>query len=349
MTALVELRAMIEEFKKAGDSGDHWVTINGQKILIGADGKPKGGNPKVYGGSKKLSGKQFQDQTNKYLDDLKGKSKSEQAEMHIKYAASFQNADKPSSWSSEDFKDAQAYALKQAIEADPKNVESLKEKYSYKEIESSSQKLEGSDKVLDIMRTEGSDQELDKQYATLAKTQNVKLTTSEKSARDTYSEDNFTEINDGLRGGGRDSEGVPVDTKLVSHLDSAISKATLPDAITLYRGAVFSPKEIKSMTPGKVISDKAYVSTSISAKGAAGFANDEYASGYKESKGRGATSAILSIQNPKGSTGLVMNHGNSADEREVLLPRDAKLQVVSASDVKIDGVKYRAITLKRMS
>ena len=31
--------------------GDRWVTINGNRVLIGADGKPKAGNPKAYGGA----------------------------------------------------------------------------------------------------------------------------------------------------------------------------------------------------------------------------------------------------------------------------------------------------------
>src|SRR5215469_3873926 len=29
---------------KKDDSGDHWVTVNGQHILIGSDGNPKSGN-----------------------------------------------------------------------------------------------------------------------------------------------------------------------------------------------------------------------------------------------------------------------------------------------------------------
>lgn len=35
--------------RKAGDYDTHWVTIDGQHVLIGADGKPVAGNPKVTG------------------------------------------------------------------------------------------------------------------------------------------------------------------------------------------------------------------------------------------------------------------------------------------------------------
>ena len=37
------------EVIKADDEGDHWVTIRGQRVLIGSDGQPKGGNPKLLG------------------------------------------------------------------------------------------------------------------------------------------------------------------------------------------------------------------------------------------------------------------------------------------------------------
>ena len=33
------------------DDGDHWVTIHGQPLLLGADGEIKGGNPKAVGGA----------------------------------------------------------------------------------------------------------------------------------------------------------------------------------------------------------------------------------------------------------------------------------------------------------
>lgn len=40
---------LTESVEKEAATGEHWITVNGNAILIGADGSPKAGNPKALG------------------------------------------------------------------------------------------------------------------------------------------------------------------------------------------------------------------------------------------------------------------------------------------------------------
>ncbi len=138
-----------------------------------------------------------------------------------------------------------------------------------------------------------------------------RLTQNEKSAISSYSGDNFLKINSQLRGGDTSDPDV-------SRLDSAISKGSLGDE-TLYRG--MSRDDAKKLFPdgdirkGMVVSDKAFLSTSSEKKVAGMF---------------GIGGVMLEIQTQSGAKGLdVTGMSSNKHESETILPRDAKLEVVS--------------------
>lgn len=162
-----------------------------------------------------------------------------------------------------------------------------------------------------------------------------RLTANEKSSLSTYSGDHFLDINSRLRKGEKaDAE--------IQRIDSAIDKSTIP-AQTLYRGMsreaakkLFPNGEIKA---GSVFSDKAFASTSTR-KSIAGM--------------NSIGGVMLQIESPEGAKGLDMSGiSSNKQESEVLLPRNAKMQVVGTIPPKKAGepvvVKVKYISGEEMA
>lgn len=146
-----------------------------------------------------------------------------------------------------------------------------------------------------------------------------KLTSNEKSALSSYSGDDFLRINKELRSG-NDSD------PQVKRIDSAIEKSPL-EKTTLYRGMtkeaarnLFPDGHIKS---GMTISDPAFSSTSKSSS-VAGMI--------------GMGGVVLKIETGANATGIDMaKHSRNEHEKEILLPRNAKMKVVGLTPPKSPG------------
>lgn len=145
------------------------------------------------------------------------------------------------------------------------------------------------------------------------------LTSTEKDALTKYTGDNFLTINKGLRAGR--SSGI------VTQLDSALSKTSLPRDMVLYRGVgttladkVFD-KWNKSDGQPIEFTDRAFVSTSARRNVAKNFSRN-----------------IMEVRVPKGSHGLPVPNGN---EDEIILKRDSKFRVVKVQRM-ISGKKIVA-------
>ena len=154
-----------------------------------------------------------------------------------------------------------------------------------------------------------------------AKKQTSSLTENERSALSSYSGDDFLRINRELR------EGSAIDPT-VGRIDSAIAKSPpLPKGSVLYRGMsreaakkLFESGEIKK---GMTISDPAFASTSKS-------------SNVAMSLGLGGV--VLKIEAGDSASGIDMEkHSRNGMEKEVLLPRNAKMTVVGMTAPKSPG------------
>ncbi len=105
-----------------------------------------------------------------------------------------------------------------------------------------------------------------------------------------------------------------------------VTAAPLPVDLELFRGASLSNSAIEKMTPGSVISDAAYVSTSMDAVLPTRFVSgDEY-------------SVLFRINAPKGTPGFALGQHAGAAEQEVLLPRGARFRVDSVSSASAKQV-----------
>jgi len=147
-----------------------------------------------------------------------------------------------------------------------------------------------------------------------------KLTSNEKSTLSSYSGDDFLRINSELREG-NDSD------PSVQRLDSAIEKSPLTSGTTLYRG--MSRESAKKLFPGgqitrgMTVSDPAFASTSKSSS-VAGMI--------------GLGGVVLKIETGANATGIDMTeHSRNTHEKEVLLPRNAKMKVMGTIPPKSPG------------
>ncbi len=147
-----------------------------------------------------------------------------------------------------------------------------------------------------------------------------KLTSKEKTYLSSYSGDDFFRLNKELRSGDSDDPAVKL-------LDSAIAKGSVPAGTTLYRG--MSIEAAKKLFPdgnievGQTVSDKGFMSTSKSANVA-------------QSWGMGGV--VLKINAKNGAKGLDLDGiARAGLEKEVLLPRDARVTVTRISKGKQVG------------
>jgi hypothetical protein len=147
----------------------------------------------------------------------------------------------------------------------------------------------------------------------------IELTDQEAVVVSNYVAEGYINMNSWLRTGT-----VPgSERKTVRVMDAAIAKGTLAEDTTVFRGidVLADPlnrpaydQTVKQGLPvGSKVSDKAFMSTSLSSAAARGFAH----------KG-----AIVAIHVPAGSHGLVVgNLAESTDEQEVILPRKTSIVI----------------------
>lgn len=165
------------------------------------------------------------------------------------------------------------------------------------------------------------------------------LTPAQTQAIHEYQGGRYIAINEFARAGGELVEGSVFATKAEAKatqaaLDGAIRKGALPRDAVLYRGIGMSREGITGeLTPGGVIRDLGYSSTSID-RGVA----SEFAAGKP-----GAT--VLEIEAPRGTPAAFVPADGGLKEAEVLLPRGTRYEVISVRER--DGVKIARVRIVR--
>lgn len=149
----------------------------------------------------------------------------------------------------------------------------------------------------------------------------AKLSPEEVKSVAGYTSTDYQWMNKDLRAGKQPSAR---DAKYMAKLDSALSKNALEQDTTLYRGRRQLPADWKV---GAVVTDKAYVSTSVSKQKADnGFAV-------------GATPTLIQIKAPKGTKGMFTSATSSfSSEAEYLLPRNTQFKITGVTKKK--GMTY---------
>jgi len=139
------------------------------------------------------------------------------------------------------------------------------------------------------------------------------MTERENDGLITYQTSNYLQINGHLRGGKKISE---ENQEAIKNIDKALSKATVPRDVTVYRGI-----EVETLSDllgsdqpgwvGQTIEDKAYISTTVNKK-------------------RTFPGVSMEIRVPKGSKGGYLGNlpgGVHNNEQELLLGRGQKLLI----------------------
>ena len=145
---------------------------------------------------------------------------------------------------------------------------------------------------------------------------NGDLSKTETEALHDYSAYKYEAINNGLRDGDLNPKLKPD----IAAIDSALSKSTASEDLTLFRGYSGPAMEV-----GKESWDKGFVSTSTATGIAVGFAD------ANSESGQGRT--ILAIHVPEGSNAIAV-HG-IYNEKEVVLGRSSGFRVTSSHAEKI--------------
>jgi hypothetical protein len=158
----------------------------------------------------------------------------------------------------------------------------------------------------------------------------AKLTERQQESVNDYVENSLS-VNDGLRG--VTTTGVAQSTftdkdraKLAASLDKITAKYSLPAPATLYRGGTFTLPE---NPVGSVITDKAFVSTSLDEAEARKFIDSVYDSKAPS----GSHRYLMRIAAPAGTHGAVLNSDEDdlADVQEFLLPRNTSFKITRVS------------------
>ena len=150
------------------------------------------------------------------------------------------------------------------------------------------------------------------------------LTPSEVTALSKYKSLTYKSINGQCRGKKKD----PIIDEYIQNIDSALSKTSLSKGITVYRGIRSDvksgtlPKSIQAIisnpevAKGKIISDKAFTSTTLSKK----YSRDWVEVAEKK--------VFMTIKVPIGSQALYMDiHHATGGEFEMLLPRNSSFRI----------------------
>lgn len=161
------------------------------------------------------------------------------------------------------------------------------------------------------------------------------LSDNQRDVLDKYTERHSKYINQYLRWTGdqdelEDTVGPTDDLEEMSKsLDKLFeSQPVTHSAFTLWRGT--TNRELGSLgeiKPGNTITDPGFLSTT---------SDEEHAKNYPHSYERKTDGVILEIHVPKGAKAISIERTmNRPAEREVLLPRDTKLEIQSVSDGKV--------------
>ncbi len=159
------------------------------------------------------------------------------------------------------------------------------------------------------------------------------LSTQERKAFELYQSTEYREINDTLRTGGTlDKQ----QRSLTKNLDASLARAAIDRDIVAYRG--FSSEwyvDNFDRLPGTIITDNAYLSTSVDRAVGKKFA--DYAIGD------GVTPIIAEIRLPTGAKAAYVNTLPSLSESEVLIARGTQYRVISAA---VDDEGMRRIIME---
>lgn len=137
-------------------------------------------------------------------------------------------------------------------------------------------------------------------------------TDKEADALATYKGSGYTSINNGLR----HNQGYAESSSNVKAIDSFLTRSTIPEDVTLYRGVKGDyAKILKSVImEGTKFVDRGFVSTSTNTGTAQGF----------------ASGLTFAIKVPKGSMGAAVRGEHDGDgENEILIPRNSAFIVKS--------------------
>ncbi len=116
--------------------------------------------------------------------------------------------------------------------------------------------------------------------------------------------------------------------RIISNLDSALEKASLPEDMRLFRGVHPKTWELmqadgRYIQPGKIIDYHGFMSTSHDMSAANRYATD--------SELRDMEKAVIEVLAPKGTKALAIEkHSFSPDDREILIKRETKFRVIEA-------------------
>lgn len=178
-------------------------------------------------------------------------------------------------------------------------------------------------------------------YDMIGTVMRVNLSDSERTALKAYAGNDYKTINDGLTR----LETLPPQTQaevryVQSVINAAIQKSPLPAKATVYRSMVL--RNVKNLDGliGKIISNKGFTSTSLSAKIAESFTE------YQAQTGK--TGAVIAeIRLPKGMPALHMSgNGGIFAEQEFLLQSNAKWRVVAVRKGKPNRILLEPVRRK---
>jgi hypothetical protein len=168
---------------------------------------------------------------------------------------------------------------------------------------------------------------------------NASLSDKEREWLELYKQEGYEWINAELRGdigASYDYDFNPTDVrKATKAMDAAMKRHRLPNDVTLWRGgshpeitkALESGRDIDDLA-GMIISDDAYVSTSLNSGAADPFV-----------KWAGDDAIKFEIQAPRGTRGAYIEYmDDSMEEYEYLLERGTRFEILEAS--VIDGVRH---------
>jgi len=155
-------------------------------------------------------------------------------------------------------------------------------------------------------------------WAKSVKSLNPALTETQDEAMQQYKGEDFLDLNDHLRMGGSSEIrlGSDPDQYLDELIESSFEGTSLPEPIIVYRGSDWDVFEDFDDLTGDIISDDAFVSTSM-------------VKGIAEAHSDGL---VMEIRLPKGTQAIYMDKWKVTGwdtESELLLPKGSKFKVIS--------------------
>lgn len=145
------------------------------------------------------------------------------------------------------------------------------------------------------------------------------LTPSQRTAVESYMGSNYKEMNDSLRG--KTSSASDFTRDNITNLRSALDRS-IGAELTLFRG-IDAPSLVAAAKAGgiegTVISDKGFVSTSLSSK-----ISEDYLAGT------GENGVLIRIRAGTDTKGAVLGPTSNKEEREVLLQAGSKIKITGA-------------------